>query len=87
MSILSKLMSKHVWNNEELKKKSKQYDKYSIVAMLLIILSAWLSPQYFPDQAKVITLVFVAIAIILMVLSWKTEKDDSKYNPPPDNNV
>jgi len=83
MSFLSKFKNKHVWNNQELQQKSQTYDKISIVAMILIILSAWLSPQYFPDYSRAITLVFVGLSILFIYLSWHTEKQDSKYAPPP----
>jgi hypothetical protein len=82
MSFLSKLRSKHVWNNIELQRKSEQYDKFALVSMVLIVLSAWLTPQYIPEYAKTITLAFVGISLLMMILSWYTEKKDSKYIPP-----
>jgi hypothetical protein len=86
MSILSKFKSKHVWNNQILKHRSDLCDKGAMVSMLLIMLSAWLTPQYFPDYSRVITLVFVGIGILLLCISWYTEKQDDKYAPPPSDN-
>jgi hypothetical protein len=86
MSILSKFKSKHVWNNQVLKHRSELCDKGAIASMLLIILSAWLAPQYFPENSKAITLVFVAIGILLICVSWFMEKQDDKYAPPPSDN-
>ena len=83
MNFLSKLKNKHVWNNSELKRKSEQYDKFAIGSMLLVVLSAWLSPQYIAEYAKHITLGLVGLAILFIVLSWKMERDDKKYAPPP----
>jgi len=86
MNILSKFRNKHVWNNAELQNKSAMYDKVSIVSMILIIISAWLSPQYIPEYAKAVTLGFVGLAILFMGLSWYTEKQDNKHALLPNEN-
>jgi uncharacterized membrane protein len=75
------LFKKRTWNNPELQKKCQLYDRLSMLSMLFIILSVWLLPNY-TNKANIIAELFVVISVILIGVSWYTEKQDKKYIPP-----
>ena len=67
-------MKKYQWNDTKLQNKAKTYDSIMLLAGILVIASVYL----LPSGMKVANFGFLAVGIIMWILSDRTKAKDKK---------
>lgn len=68
------MVKKYQWNNSQLRKKSRIYDRVAGVFVVVVLVCLFVFPQ------MILFLAFMGIAGLCLLLSWKAQSDDKKLN-------
>jgi hypothetical protein len=74
-------LKKYDWYSTELKKKSRNYDYLTYLFMVITILVLRFGGDY-----RVANFLFLALALVMLILSWRVQGEDKRLKLEAQNN-
>lgn len=72
--MFDKFLKKYQWYRPELEKKAKNYNYLTLIIGVIALICLYT----LPENLKIIITLIVAIGIIMVFLSWRTQEMDKK---------